>query len=91
MTIEELPDPDDTFARSDHGSDHSNDDEELVGGPDRDPQFVEREDAALGAHPEDEPLMDDDMLHAFLEMNLGDYAKDEWFELCECHIPIIVI
>lgn len=81
MTIEEWPDPDDNFAHLDRGVDSSDDDEETIDGPDRDPPFVERGNAALGVHPEDEPLMDDAMLHAFLEMNLGDYVKEEWFDL----------
>lgn len=88
VTVQELPDPDDAFAHLDHGLDYL-DDEEPVGGPDHGPPFVEWEDAPLGGHPEDEPLMHDAMLRAFLDMSLGDYAETEWFDLCEFHPPIM--
>ncbi|KAG8728612.1 hypothetical protein FRC11_010615, partial [Ceratobasidium sp. 423] len=81
VTIEDWADPDDDYASSYAGSDLSEDDEEVPHGPDQDPAFVERGGEPLGAHPEDEPLMDDGMLCAFLDMRLGNYAEDEWFNL----------
>ena len=88
VTIEDWPDPEDDFAHSEHGSDSSEDNNEPTNGPDQDPEFIEQGNLPLGAHPEDKPLMNDNMLHAFLEMHLGDYTQDEWFNLCELSLPI---
>ncbi|KAG8728624.1 hypothetical protein FRC11_010575, partial [Ceratobasidium sp. 423] len=81
VTIEDWADPDDDYASSYTSSDFSEDDEEVPHSPDQDPAFIKQGGEPLGAHPEDEPLMDNGMLHAFLDMQLGDYAKDEWFNL----------
>ncbi|CAE7227515.1 unnamed protein product, partial [Rhizoctonia solani] len=91
VTIEDWPDPDGLFDQSVNGDDENGkdgedgeddeDDGDKEDTPDGDPVFVERDNEGLGAYAEDEPLMDDDMLRAFLEMHLGDFAEDEWFDL----------
>ncbi|CUA77976.1 hypothetical protein RSOLAG22IIIB_12956 [Rhizoctonia solani] len=86
VTIEDWPDPEGLFIDLINGEDGEDDEASIDGGefddgPDRDPPFVERGGEDLGAHAEDEPLMDDEMLRAFLEMHLGDYAEEEWFDL----------
>ncbi|CAE6451722.1 unnamed protein product [Rhizoctonia solani] len=87
VTVEDWPDPDGLFApnneddEDDKEGEDSEDSDNEVHGPDHNPPFVERGEEHLGAHAEDEPLMDDEMLRAFVEMNLGDYAEQEWFDL----------
>ncbi|KAG8729050.1 hypothetical protein FRC10_004331, partial [Ceratobasidium sp. 414] len=72
--VEEWPDPDGSSVGSDLG------DAEPIDGAERDPEFVERVEP-LGFHPDDEPEMDDEVVRAFLDLNLGDLAEDEWIDM----------
>ncbi|KAG8736378.1 hypothetical protein FRC10_009390 [Ceratobasidium sp. 414] len=77
VTIEDWPDPDDDFAASDDGNNGT-----LIDDADRDPEYVER-DAPLVFDPDDEPVLDDEEIWAFLEDHLGDLTDKEWIDMCE--------
>ncbi|KAF8601344.1 hypothetical protein BDV93DRAFT_510076 [Ceratobasidium sp. AG-I] len=76
VTIEDWPDPEDDNSAA------SEDDEGPINDVDQDPAYVER-DPLAGFGPEDEPVLDDEQLRAFLEAELGDLADEEWL----CHDP----
>jgi hypothetical protein len=87
VTIEEWPDLDDLW-----GSEASNEDEPMpVDGPDRDPEFVER-DQPPGLDPNDEPLLTDEEMIELLEMELGDLDdSDEWVDMRKLACPSLTI
>ncbi|CCO37842.1 hypothetical protein BN14_12002 [Rhizoctonia solani AG-1 IB] len=79
VTVEDWPDPEDDFDPFDDEWDSQGDNKLAEG--DQDPPFIERDNDMPGSGPEDEPLMDNNMLQAFLEMHLGDWTQEEWFDL----------
>ncbi|KAG9076540.1 hypothetical protein FRC06_009452, partial [Ceratobasidium sp. 370] len=84
VTIDEWPDPND----NPDPSETSDDDNRSAAGEDRDPAYVEQADAP-GFNPDDEPLMDDEQLAAFLQMHLGDLAEEEWIDLFPGSVRIL--
>lgn len=84
VTIEDWPDPEDDSATS--GDEVA---DEPVDGPDRDPEYIERNEP-LGLNPEDEPAINDDDLRALLEAELGDLADEEWIDMCRDFPPFAV-
>jgi hypothetical protein len=56
--------------------------DEGIDGLDRDPPFVERQDP-LRFHPDDEPELPNEALRAWMDLNLGDLADEEWIDLCK--------
>ncbi|KAG9105125.1 hypothetical protein FRC07_009594, partial [Ceratobasidium sp. 392] len=68
-----MPDPDDESVVSDT-------DDVPIDSEDRDPVYEEREDEP-GFHPDDEPLLMNDEAWAMVQLNLGDYAEEEWGDM----------
>jgi hypothetical protein len=60
----------------------SESEDEPINGPDRDPEYVERDDLP-GLNPVDEPQFDDREVRQLLELNLGDLAGELWLDMCK--------
>jgi hypothetical protein len=58
------------------------DEDEPINGPDRDPEYAER-DEPLGFDPVDEPQFADQEVRRLLELNLGDLADELWLDMCK--------
>ncbi|KAF8597430.1 hypothetical protein BDV93DRAFT_513342 [Ceratobasidium sp. AG-I] len=75
VTIEDWPDPNDSSATSDS-------DDNPNGNGDQDPPYIER-DMPQRLDPDDKPALNDDVLFALLEAELGDLADEEWIDMCK--------
>jgi hypothetical protein len=60
----------------------SESEDEPINGPDRDPEYVERDDLP-GLNPIDEPQFADQEVLQLLELNLGDLAGELWLDMCK--------
>jgi hypothetical protein len=60
----------------------SDSEEEPINGPDRDPEYVERNEP-FGFNPVDEPQFADQEVRRLLELNLGDEADELWLDMCK--------
>ncbi|KAG9078254.1 hypothetical protein FRC06_008453, partial [Ceratobasidium sp. 370] len=75
VTIEDWPDPE-----ADAKDELYDDDDKPVGGPNCDPEYVER-DLPARFDPIDEPRLADDEIREILQRHLGDLATQQWVDM----------
>ncbi|KAG9080327.1 hypothetical protein FRC06_006781, partial [Ceratobasidium sp. 370] len=78
VTIEDWPDPE-----ADADDKLYDDDDEPVGGPNCDPEYVEH-DLPARFDPIDEPQLADDKIREILQRHLGDLATQQWVNMYDC-------
>jgi hypothetical protein len=79
VTIEDWPEPDD---EPDIGEDDEPNNNEPVDRADRDPDYVEQHEP-LRFHPDDEPGQPNAAVLAWMDLNLGDFADQQWVDMCK--------